>query len=457
MKILSREKKITFDLSVIFLLIGLSLFLPWLVSKGDEITDLAFWAAIDAFLLFSIAAIYALGGFTKDLLRGPRNEARETVGKRIFWLIVATTFVWGILVLLSVGTYKCICDGKTAGIWESTENIMRSLDSNQYLFLAENWYTYDTNPATDVSIVFLPGFPVLVKLVNLLIRNVFLSGTFVSITCFAFATGVLYLLVSLDRGKKAAIWSALFFVTLPGVFFFVAPMSESLFLVTTLACVYFIRTKKWTVAAIFGCYSAFTRSMGVLIMVVFVYELALEFWNGEHSKKRVCEYGLKLLNILIIPVGLIAYFVINKIVTGNAFEFMAVQKKHWGQSLGFFYNTVHYMANNFISYIKANSLDTAIALWGAGSFAIFSLLLLFAFRGKKLRNSYLIYSLVYFAFSMGTTWLLSAPRYAIGLFTLPMLLADDAENNTKTILTFSRLILLGFVYGAMFVYRWQVW
>lgn len=463
---LTKENKIALDLSVLLTVIGLFLFLPWLVNEKLEITDLKLWVAVDAFVLFLTASFFALNNFARDCTCNfpenyfPENNCADTEKSKILskktLLIFLVFLLWGIFVLLLCGLVRMLSQGGES-IWAATESIMRSLDSNQYLYIVEHWYTNSGELSTDVSIVFLPGYPVLVKPLYYLIKDSFIAGEIVSITCYALSACFLDLLVKKDMGAESSRRALIFYAIMPGVFFFVAPMSESLFMLTILATIYFVRTKRWTLAGLFGMLSAFTRSSGIFIAIVFVYELALDFLHGEHTKSRFLSALKKLANVFLIPIGLLAYLAVNYAVTGDAFKFLYYQKNHWGQSLGFFFNTVSYMTRYFIENIRQDDINVAVALWGMGLLAIFSLLLLFVFQGKKLRTSYLIYSLVYFAFSMGTTWLLSAPRYAIGMFTLPMLYACATEKKTNEILATLHITALSVVYIFMFVYRWQVW
>ncbi|MBO4364594.1 MAG: hypothetical protein J5912_09485, partial [Clostridia bacterium] len=105
-----------------------------------------------------------------------------------------------------------------------------------------------------------------------------------------------------------------------------------------------------------------------------------------------------------------------------------------------------------------DQVGKAVALWCMNLFAIFGSLTLLCVKGRKLRAPYLVYSLVYLAFSLGATWLLSGTRYMVAMFTVPVMLGIGYEKKRlgKQVL-FGLLAVLSVVYLIMFVRRWQVW
>lgn len=94
---------------------------------------------------------------------------------------------------------------------------------------------------------------------------------------------ILYLLMRLDCGHDEAIRAVKFMCLIPGAFFFTAPMSESLFLLTTLAAVYFARRRKFFVSACFGFYAAFTRSLGMLCIIPAIYGAYPFYYNAASA------------------------------------------------------------------------------------------------------------------------------------------------------------------------------
>lgn len=214
--------------------------------------------------------------------------------------------------------------GCTDGFFDALD-FWTCTDSGHYLDIARDWYLSEGSVDRLVQLVFLPGYPVAVRLVTAVTGDGLIAGLIVSALCFAGANVMLYKLVSLDCGHETALRAVKFLSLSPAVFFFAAPMSESLFLLCTLGCMYLVRRGKMLPACLLGAYAAFTRSLGVVLIVPVVFELV-------QRRAKLKDY----LCVLIIPLGFAAYCLVNYTVSGDAFKFMQYQREHWNQQLGWF-------------------------------------------------------------------------------------------------------------------------
>lgn len=158
-----------------------------------------------------------------------------------------------------------LAQGSGESYYESL-NYWTYTDSHHYLDIARDGYISaadvpgliergvfaDEDAAWDrlVQLVFLPGYPVAVGLMYLLVRDYLLAAFLVSALCFSGAGCLLYSLFRLDYGHAAAIRAVRFLCVLPGSFFFAAPMSEGLFLLCCAGCVYLVRRGKFGLAAL---------------------------------------------------------------------------------------------------------------------------------------------------------------------------------------------------------------
>lgn len=102
-------------------------------------------------------------------------------------------------------------------------------------------------------------------------------------------------------------------------------MSESLFVLCTVSCLYLLRRGKLITGSLIGAYAAFTRSPGLILIVPILLELV-------HKRAKPREY----LSLVIVPLGFAAYCLVNYTVSGDAFKFMEYQSVHWHQQLGWF-------------------------------------------------------------------------------------------------------------------------
>ena len=245
---------------------------------------------------------------------------------------------------------------------------------------------------------------------------------------------------------------ALRFLTLaPGCFFFAAPMSESLFLLLTAAALYLARTRRPILGGLCGAYSAFTRSLGLLLFVPLLWELV----HDAVQRRRVD--ARQVVGALLVPLGFAAYCYINWRVSGNPFQFLIYQREHWNQRTGLFFSTAAYQTDYFLRSLTTGGWRDALGLWLPNLIACFAALGLLAAAAPKLRASQTAWFLAYYIVAVGATWLLSAPRYLLVLLPVPLALAQCTRARTagRVLTALSALASLGYL--AAFALRWQVW
>ncbi len=345
------------------------------------------------------------------------------------------------------------------GTFEEELGFWRCADSRHYLDIARDWYLSEGEWDRLVQLVFLPGYPLAIRLVNLIVNNYLYSGMIVSACSFAGAGCVIYRLLRLDYSHKDAIRTIRFLCLLPGAFFFVAPMSESLFLLLCVSCIYLARKDKWLLGCLCGALAAFTRSLGLTLCVPLFFELvseAVRTWKNGEAKTHIRHLGIRMVEWMFIPAGFGAYCVINYLVSGNFFQFMKYQSVHWNQNLGWFFNTAAYqMKYAFRGW--GSDWITFLGLWLPNLLAGFLSLVIMIPATKKLRASYTAWFLVYYLIAMGATWLLSAPRYMVVLLPIPLAMAFQAKRSVGNALLTGASALLSFLYLCAFVLRWKVW
>ena len=366
-------------------------------------------------------------------------ERESTVAARIFLALIA----WDIVIILLAYLGREILGYRESfsqylSFWTCT-------DSQHYLDIARDWYLSEGDMDRLVQLVFLPGYPLAVRAANVIFGNYLVSGLIVSALCFAGAGVVFYKLLRIDIPHNVAIRAIKFLCISPAAFFFISPMSESLFLLLCLGCIYLTRRGKLFPACILGALAAFTRSLGIVLLVPVLFELIS---HRAKAKNWLC--------LLIIPLGFVAYCIINYTVSGDAFKFMEYQSEHWGQHIGLFWGTAAYQTEYLISSAREN-IPNFFGLWLPNILASFASLIIMLLAAKKLRPSYTAYFLAYFVVAIGATWLLSAPRYLAAVFSLPVALAELSENKKANILITALSILLFAGYFCAFLLRWQVW
>jgi len=329
-------------------------------------------------------------------------------------------------------------------------------DARHYQDIAKEWYLSEGEWDRLVQLVFLPGYPLLIKAAVFIIHDYYKAGFIVSVLSYATSGCMLYKLMRLDFTHSEAMRAIKYLCIMPASFFFAGPMSESLFLLMSISCIYCIRTKKWVLGCFFGGYASFTRSLGITLIVPLIFELVNEICRNNTRLLKKSYIIKNSISVLLIPTGFAMYCVINYMVSGDFLKFMEYQSRHWSQNPGWFFNTASYQTELIVGNWGENYKIIA-GLWAPNVLMIFSALVLMIFAVKKLRPGYTAWFIAYFIVAIGATWLLSAPRYLAGFAALPVAAADVTCNKkADTVMTIC-CISLNIIYLYTFSVRWYVW
>ena len=293
-----------------------------------------------------------------------------------------------------------------------------NIDARHYVAIAQ--YGYQPEGAgvlqdQHLRIVFFPLFPALLRLLNPTGSEGgwWVPALLVQLPLFCGAGTGLYALARRSYGRDVARWSLLFLLLSPGAFFFCIPMSESLFLLLAVQFVLCLEREQYVPAGAFGLLAGLCRSPGVLLAGLAAVWAVVRRRQG----RPVCAAAF--WPVCAPALGLGIYFGINQAVYGRWDQYSIYQKEQWQQGPGFFFETVRY----HLQYAKswwAGDPETALYLCAAAVLAILFAFGLLAGAADRLQPWHLAYGLAYTAVTTGATWLLSAPRYGVALFCMPM-------------------------------------
>ncbi len=417
-------------------------------------------------LLFALCLLrgvdHALYFFTAEPLPSPdarlgrrslRRDKRHPWERIVLFMLITRLFLFavGYAFHAAGGVYE-------GGIWDTLRVCWLKSDSPSYLGIAENWYVTEGDPR--FHIVFFPFYPICIRALNFLTGNSFVSAMLVSSLCAIAAAILMYELAALDYERETALRAVKFLFLTPAAFFFAAPMTESLFLLCSLACVYLVRKKHYLWGCLFGALAAFTRSVGVLLLAFVFVEWLYGLLRARRMETLPTEKNTLIrqgLCMLLVPLGLAAYVAINYAVTGDPLKFMQYQREHWSQGFGLFFETAAYQTEYALSTAAEGNLRQLFGLWLPNLAYSFGALGLMEAAAKRLRPSYTAYFLAYFVVAIGATWLLSAPRYLAACFPLALALAALTDTRRKDALA-TFLSLAGLVaYLAMYVNGYPVY
>lgn len=356
-----------------------------------------------------------------------------------------------------LGVYLLRLATGAGGDFAASLSVWTSLDSAHYLDIARDWYLSQGDWDRLVQLVFLPGYPLAIRLGALLTGNYLSGAILISWVSFALAGGLLYRLFRLDVSHESALWGVGFLCLFPGSFFFAAPMSESLFLLLCVGCLYLGRTRHWLAACLLGGLAAFTRSLGITLVVPLLFEWIQDLAHPpRHGRTSFSSALLSLVSMVLIPGGFLLYCLINYLVAGDPFQFLEYQRVHWSQQAGWFFNTACYQTDQALKNLSID-LPVALGLWLPNLAACYGSLLVILSGLKRIRPSYTAWFMVYFAIAAGTTWLLSAPRYLVAFFPLALTWAQIFQSRRARVLSALALGVGWLYYLFAFAMRWQVW
>jgi len=194
-----------------------------------------------------------------------------------------------------------------------------NFDGMHYLDIARKGYSLYQQ-------AFFPLYPKLITFLTPFFggRNL-VAGWTVSLTCFYLALFFFYKLIKLDFSEKVAKRTLIYLLLFPTAFFFSMVYTESLFFFLIIASFYFARTKRWWLAGILGGLASATRLPGIFLFPA----LLVEWWQQnkiQNSKIKNQNWGLSLLPIFLVPMGLLWYMRFLTINFGDSLMFIHVQK-----------------------------------------------------------------------------------------------------------------------------------
>jgi len=448
------------------LIVLFAAFAVWAFTQAPRNPIAVLAAAVSAFL-FALLGIRFIPQWMAAWSKKPWLPVRVEEGKRSarkqrMHPIVQLLFylaLFRLLLFVLAYAFSLVKQEYTGGLLDSL-NIWNQLgtDSQHYLNIAQNGYV---NMGDDrLLIVFFPLYPYLVRAVHFIIDNYLVSGLIVSNLCWVFAAYLLYELALLDTDRKGALRALKYLCILPASFLFSAPMSDSLFLLLSVASVYAVRKNNYPVAGIVGFLAAFTRMPGILLFAPACFELVGTIIRERPQQSGDKRWRLRMtdnaLSLLFIPAGFLLYLYVNYRVTGNATMFLTYQSEQWHQQLGWFFGTMATVVNNATGSFSDN-IQMLWGLWIPNIVYLFAALGIVIVAQNKLRASNVAYFIAYYAVCMGATWLLSSPRYLTAAYPLALALGAITEKKAVDRAATAVCITLFILYLIAYVNQWYVY
>lgn len=294
---------------------------------------------------------------------------------------------------------------------KSYPEIFNIWDGPHYIDIAKNGYV--KSGAGKEFIVFYPLYPLLIRIFAVIFGNYEVSALIISNICAAVGGLYFYKLCEIDMEEDDCIFSLLLMCTFPFSFFMSGVYTESLFVLLTSMTFYYTLKKRYIFASAAAFLAALTRIQGILLAVFMFAEIL-------KSEKRKCVFALSPVS------GFGVYLLINKIIFGNAFEFMKYQKEIWYQEPSWLGDNIE----KFCGYIlNGSELTYQIMLPQIFLFVIGCILIYTAMK-KGMRTSFAVYGISYIFTVYSASWLLSGGRYFSSLIILYQAAAITVKNKS---------------------------
>jgi hypothetical protein len=293
--------------------------------------------------------------------------------------------------------------------WHNLFTAWERLDALWFLRIATQGYA-----KTDASAAFFPLYPALIAALSFVFgRHPFAASLVISNAAFLGALMVLFVLTrtefSDEAGRKAVFYAAVF----PTAFFFLAPYSESLFLLLALMSFWSARRRRWALAGATGALAALTRNIGVLLVAALVVEAVHQWMERGRDRVPVKE----VLWSLLPGVGLGAYLLYWQTFSGDWLAPLH-QQANWQRELANPLVTLGRGTDDAFRFLGIypggyHTLDWLIAVpvLGAGIYAAF-----------RMRPTYGVYAvatlLVPLASMFAARPLIAYSRYALPVFPI---------------------------------------
>lgn len=290
---------------------------------------------------------------------------------------------------------------------------------------------------------FFPIFPLLTRFIASLFNMEFVtiatSGLIISNIAFLIGLFGLWKLIRLDYKENIAKITILLLVLFPTSFYFGAFYTEGLVFALIIWSFYFARKKNWILAGVLGAFATATRITAIALIPA----IAAEVWV-DNVRRPLKVVPLKLLALLLIPLGLATYMYYLYRVTGDPLEFVhnvSIFGQQRSSSLvvlpQVFYRYLFKILPNLAYSYFPVVFTTYLEIISAGLFLALGILSFY-----KLRLSYALFFAAGYLIPPLSGSFSSFPRYVLILFPAFLLSAIFLEGRSRLVKSIVYVILL---------------
>src|SRR3989338_325940 len=314
-----------------------------------------------------------------------------------------------------------------------------NFDGVHYLTIINHGYS------AQYTQVFFPFYPYLIRIISStfyyvspIVVGIGLSNIFFLLSLFLFNK-----LINLDNIKNA-FWAIIFLISFPTSFYFGSFYTESLFFLLVLSSFYFARKNKWLAASFLGTLASMTRLNGIFLLPSLLVEWLLQKKVPQTKISNLMKEALKCPALYIVPLGLLIYMAYLQLTFHDALYFWHAQPVFGAERSGsqiVLLHQVFYRYYKILTTVQFGSEVFFISFLEC-FFTIVSILCLIGAYRKKIRLSYLVFSVFSILIPTLTGTLSSMPRYVLLAFPIYVYLSSIKSALLKMIIIALSLILL---------------
>jgi Mannosyltransferase (PIG-V) len=274
---------------------------------------------------------------------------------------------------------------------------------------------------TDGSPAFFPLYPLAIRCVSWVVGgHPLLAATLVSNAAFFFGLLVLYDLTVREFSEPVARRTILYLAVFPTAFFYLAPYSESLFLLLSVLAFRQARRDRWVTAAIAGALAAFTRSIGIVLAPALLL-MAVERYHANGGR-----LWPRIAGSLAVALGPITYLALWGILGDDAFAPIRAQEQ-WHRQIAFPLLSLWRGVEMALGRLGR----TDPGYWVIDVLVTGTVIVAIVWGWSRLTPPYLVYALASLLIPLSDPFpdrpLLSMPRFVAVIFPAFWVIADATE------------------------------
>jgi hypothetical protein len=270
----------------------------------------------------------------------------------------------------------------------------------------------------DESAAFFPLYPMSIGALSAVTGLPALdAGLAISNLAFLAALVVLFALTTLEYDEHVARRSLILITFFPTAFFFLAPYSESVYLLSSVLSFWWARRGRWGPAGVAGFAAAATRNLGFLLVIPLLIEAHRQSVAAPEGRRRRFIWACMPV---LGAASYVAYWVAR---TGDPFRPIHAQGA-WLRQLSFPIVTL----GHGITYAFQGLTDRNGVFWTVDFVLACAVLIPLAIGWRLLDRPYLVYAIlglgVPLCFTLTGRPLVSYPRYSVVIFPVFWIVAS---------------------------------